>query len=122
MTISLIAEVAWCLCIIALIPLPIRAESGRIIFSGSIVEPTCSLAPEESAMVTGATPSVVGETRRQTCARPGHATAAASGIYALTFVRLSSSVPDRVLQYFDTYVKASRVDAVDPMLITQTYE
>jgi hypothetical protein len=110
MTISLMAEVAWCLCAILLVPLPVRAENDQIAFSGSIVESTC-----------GATPTIAAETR-QTCAGPGNVPAAVSRIYALTAVRLSSSVPDRVLKYFDAYVKTSRTDAADPMLLTQTYE
>lgn len=121
MTISLLAEVAWCLCALLLVPLPIRAESGQIIFSGSVVEPTCNAGDAENMAITGAATTITAETR-QTCAKPGNATAAASRIYALTVVRLSSSVPDRVLKYFDAYVKASRADTVDPVLLTQTYE
>jgi hypothetical protein len=44
------------------------------------------------------------------------------GFFALTVVRLSSSVPDRVLKYFDAYVKAGRSDVADPVLLTQVYE
>lgn len=120
MTISLMAEVAWCLCAMLLAPLPVRAEDRQISFSGSVVESTCSAVVEESMTVTGATPATGGETR-QICATPGNA-AAASRIYALTIMRLSSSVPDRALKYFDTYIKASRTDAADPVLLTQTYE
>jgi len=29
---------------------------------------------------------------------------------------------DRVLKYFETYVKASRPDAAEPVLLTETYE
>ncbi|MFC5581437.1 hypothetical protein [Rhodanobacter terrae] len=120
MTISLMAEVAWCLCTLLLVPLPGRAESGQILFSGAVIEPTCSAAVAEDVAITGAPPTIAAEAR-QTCARPGKA-AAASRIYALTVVRLTSSVPDRVLKYFDGYVKAGRSDAMDPVLLTQTYE
>lgn len=121
MSISLMAEVAWCLCTLLLVPLPARAESGQITFSGSVVEPTCNAATAGNMAITAAAPVIAAETR-QTCAGPGIATVAASRIYALTVVRLSSSVPDRVLKYFDTYVKTSRTDAADPVLLTQTYE
>lgn len=121
MTISLLAEVAWCLGALVFMPLPVLAESDQILFSGSIVEPTCSIEAGESTTATGVAPTITGETRR-TCAKSVNATAAASQIYALTVVRLSGSVPDRVLKYFDAYVKGSRTDAVDPALLTQTYE
>jgi hypothetical protein len=122
MTISLTAEVAWCLCAMLLVPLPVRAEGGQINFSGAIAESTCSAVAEESMTVTSVTPTTGGETR-QICTMPGNAaTVAASRFYALTIVRLSSSVPDRVLKYFDAYTKASQSDAVDPVLLTQTYE
>jgi hypothetical protein len=121
MTISLMAEVAWCLCAILLVPLPVRAENDQITFSGSVVESTCSAAAAENMAIAGATPTIAAETR-QTCAEPGNVTTAVSRIYALTAVRLSSSVPDRVLKYFDAYAKASRSDATDPVLLTQTYE
>jgi hypothetical protein len=121
MTISLMAEVAWCLCAMVLIPLPVRAESDQIIFSGSVVEATCDAAAVENIAITGAAPTITAGTR-QTCAKPGSASAAASRIYALTVVRLSSSVPDRVLKYFDAYVRISRSNAMDPVLFTQTYE
>jgi hypothetical protein len=121
MTISLMAEVAWCLCTILFVPLPVRAENGQIFFSGSVVEPTCNAAAAEDMAITEVAPTVAAETRK-TCVGPGNATAAASRIYALTVVRLSNSVPDRVLKYFDAYVKASRSNATDPVLLTQTYE
>lgn len=122
MTISLMAEVAWCLCATLLVSLPARAQSGRITFSGAVVEPSCSAVTEENLMaLADPSPARGGQTRR-TCARPGNTAGAASRIYALTIVRLSSSVPDRVLQYFDAYVKADRAGAADPLLLTQTYE
>ena len=120
MGISLLAEIAWCLGAMVLVPLPALADSDQIIFSGSIVEPTCSIEAEQSTTVTGVTPTITGEARR-TCARSVNTTAA-SQIYVLTVMHLSSSMPDRVLKYFDDYVKASRTDGADPALLTQTYE
>lgn len=119
MTISLMTEVAWCLCTLLLVPLPAQAENGQITFSGSVTESTCDAA--ENTALAGVAPTIAAEARK-TCAKPGNATAAASRIYALTMMRLSSSVPDRVLKYFDAYVVAGRADAVDPVLLTQTYE
>jgi hypothetical protein len=96
------------------------ASGGRITFRGSIVEPTCGVEAEGvETLVARAS----GQNRlyRMNCAGP-NAAAAAPQIYNVTIVRLSSSAADRVLKYFDTYVKASRPDAVDPLLLTETYE
>lgn len=97
------------------------AEGGRITFSGAVVAPTCGVSSPVITMVA-AVPHAVTETQRLTCATSGNAGSAASRIYALTVVHLSSSVPDRVLKYFDAYVKAGRPDAADPILLTQVYE
>jgi hypothetical protein len=45
-----------------------------------------------------------------------------SRIYAVTVARLSNSESDRVLAYFDNYVRAERPGSADPVLVTQTYE
>jgi hypothetical protein len=98
----------------------IDPSSGRITFTGAVVEPTCDVTAESAVtLVTRA--SAQDLRRRASCAGP-NATAAAAQIYVMTVVRLSDSVTDRVLKYFDTYVRASRPDAVDPELLTQTYE
>ncbi|HWX65348.1 MAG TPA: hypothetical protein VNZ27_02870 [Rhodanobacter sp.] len=115
MTVFLPSLVASCFSVMAFLPLAVRAEEGRITFTGMIVEPTCS------------TPSLVAiasatefTTRRMTCLdRRG---SAATQGYTLSIVRLTSAVPDHVLQYFVTYVKAARPDAADPLLLTKVYE
>jgi hypothetical protein len=58
---------------------------------------------------------------RIACTVPNAPTSAAS-IYAVTVVQLTGSEPDRVLQYFNNYVKASQASASGPVLVTQTYE
>ena len=97
------------------------AADGRIVFSGAIVEPTCSVATE-SIVTMAALVSSRREAHRQTCSIPGHAIAAAPQTYALAVVRLTGSEPDRLLRYFDGYVKTAQVDALHPVLVTQTYE
>lgn len=121
MTITLFFIVAGLLGASALAPSIASAEEGRITFSGAVVVPTCSVATSLIAMVA-AVPHATTETQRLTCAMSGHAGNAAPRIFALTVVRLSSSVPDRVLKYFDAYVKAGRSDVADPVLLTQVYE
>ncbi len=98
-----------------------KAAEGRIVFSGAIVEPTCSVATE-SIVTMAAVPSPRPEAHRQTCSMPDHAAAAAPRTYALAVVRLTGSEPDRLLRYFDGYVKTGQVDALHPVLVTQTYE
>lgn len=121
MTITLLLVVAGYLGASALVPSLARAADGRITFSGKVVTPTCSVATPVIATVA-AEPFAVAAPRRLTCAPSGNASVAASPGYALTAVRLSSSVHDRVLKYFDAYVKAGRPDATDPLLLTRVYE
>lgn len=121
MTIRLLLIVACSLSASAVIPSLACAAEGRITFSGAVVEATCSVAAPVIAMVA-AIPHGVTEVRQLTCATSGNASVAPPQRYALTVVRLSSSVPDRVLKYFDNYVRASYSNAADPVLLTQVYE
>ena len=93
------------------------ASGGRIAFTGAIVEPTCGVAAE------GPQVSSAKQTQpyRTSCTTP-NGRAVASRIYVMTVVRLSGAAPDRVLKYFDNYVKAIGRDAKDPVLVTQIYE
>jgi hypothetical protein len=121
MPITLPLIVAGCLSASALVPSLASAGNGQITFSGAVVAPTCSVATTVIAMVAAA-PYTVTEARRLTCATSGNTSVTAPRSYALTVVRLSSSVPDRVLKYFDDYVRADRSNAADPVLLTQVYE
>jgi hypothetical protein len=113
MTISMILVVAWCFGAMTFIPAAASAAEGQINFSGAIVEPTCAIPTAQIATRPG--------TQRVACIGSGNIAAASRG-YALTSVRLTSSVSDRVLKYFDTYVKASQPGTADPVLLTQVYE
>lgn len=95
------------------------AASGRITFTGAIVEPTCGVEVER--VVTRAAASAQSMPRTETCSGTNK-NVAASQIYTVSVVRLSDAEPDRVLRYFSDYVRASRVDASSPTLIIQTYE
>lgn len=122
MTISRVVVVVWCLCAVPFIPSTVSAANERIVFSGAIIEPTCSIPAAESTRVGAAASGVESQARRLACAKLSHAAVGTVQVYALTAVRLSSAVSDGVLKYFDAYVKASRPDAADPVLLTQTYQ
>ena len=96
-----------------LMPSIATAAEQRIEFSGAIVEPTCGIAASQG---TAAAP------QRLTCAASSHATANSNPIYVLTTRRLSGNESDRLLEYFDAYIKAGRPDAAAPTLLTQVYD
>ena len=118
---SLIAEIVFCACIFVMNLSPARADGGRINFSGAVVAPTCSLTTADIPKVGVTALRTLVDTDRLKCAKSGNGAGSSPQIFVFTAERLSSSVPDRVLQYFYAYVKASRVDAADPMLVIQTY-
>ncbi|HEV2680956.1 MAG TPA: hypothetical protein VGV14_10690 [Rhodanobacter sp.] len=118
MTISSFAVVTWYLCGMGFIPSLVSAAEGRIVFTGAIVESTCSIANVE---ITAAAFAPRIDTHRLICAARSHAADAAPR-YSLTDIPLSSSESDQLLKYFDAYVKALRPGAADPTLFTQTYE
>jgi hypothetical protein len=122
MAISLATVLAMCLCATTFIPLTAVAASGRITFSGAIAEPTCSVSTVDNTAVAADASRTEVRMERLACSRFGKASGGGSPIYALTVMRLSGSLPDRVLKYFDTYVKAGRSDVADPLLLTQIYE
>lgn len=116
MTAFLPSLVASCFGVMAFLPQAVRAEEQRITFSGAIVEPTCATSgPIEIADAT------TFATRYMACL-DGRGRATASPGYALSIVRLTSAVPDRMLQYFVAYVKAARPDTTNPVLLTKVYE
>jgi hypothetical protein len=92
--------------------------SGTISFVGAVVAPTCMITTSPNTLGE----AVAIQSRRQICPGPGGDAANAARIYTASVVRLSSAESDPVLKYFDHYVKASGLDAKDPVLVTQTYE
>jgi hypothetical protein len=102
-----------------LIPSIATAADQRIVFSGAILEPTCGVVVSRQTTVGNGARSL--PTQRSTCAASNNATAN-SPIYVLSGRRLSDVESDHVLEYFDAYVRAGRPDAVDPTLLTQTYD
>jgi hypothetical protein len=94
-----------------LIPSIATAADQRIVFSGVIVEPTCGIAVSQGASTMP---------QRLACVASNHGTS--NSIYVLTTRHLSGPESDRVLEYYDAYVKAGRPDAAAPTLLTQTYD
>jgi type 1 fimbria pilin len=97
-------------------------ESGSITFVGAIVAPTCNVANNPSVLKAAAGPAQVGQSSIQNCLGAGETVANPSRIYAVTVSHLSGSDSDRVLQYFDNYVRAGQPGTADPVLVTQAYE
>jgi type 1 fimbria pilin len=94
--------------------------SGRITFIGAIVEPTCGVTAE-SAITLIARAAAQNAPQQIACTGP-NATVAAPQIFAVNVVHLTDAEPDRVLKYFNDYVKASQAGTQSPVLVTQTYE
>jgi type 1 fimbria pilin len=97
-----------------------ESSGGRITFTGAIVESTCGVTAESAATWVTGVPAQ-NSLHQATCTGP-NAAAVAAQVYRVSVVGLSDSESDRVLKYFDNYVKASGPDAKDPVLVTQIYE
>jgi hypothetical protein len=115
-----LASCAW----IALITLAgmssANAATGRIVFSGAIVESTCVVS---TALVsTWMTTKPIQSQFHPTACGGSNAVNAVPQRYTVTVAHLSGAEPDRVLRYFNDYVRASQVNAPSPTLITQTYD
>lgn len=94
------------------------AASGRVVFSGGVVEPTCSTAGPDLAVMhsrAGATP------QRMSC---GNASADASRTYTREVIDLATASRhhDRLLDYFASYAPR-RADG-DPAagVVVQTWD
>jgi hypothetical protein len=112
---------AGCLCAMVFGASTANATSGRIVFSGTIVEPTCgAFAGHMTSIALSGAPAAA---QRVVCAGTGGVTAAAPPAYVMTVARLSSDTSDRLINYFSNYLQASGIAAADAArLITQTYE
>lgn len=109
--------VAACLICGMLLALPVRADGGRITFSGAIVVPTCS-APVEAAALAGST---LPSRRAFSCGSRSQATDDAS-TYELLVTHLGGgeTTGSPLLQYFAGYLAASH--AGDAWMVTRTYQ
>ncbi|MDG2539550.1 hypothetical protein P5Y53_17865 [Dyella jiangningensis] len=103
----------WMGCVVALaLGVPVaHADGGRIVFSGAIMEPTCTVGAQriDEVQTRGA--------RQYRCTERADATPGqAAQSYALSVTRGSALQSDQLIGYFAHYLNA------DPKLVTQTYD
>jgi type 1 fimbria pilin len=114
-------RIMWAGCTLAMIvgSSSVRADGGRIEFSGAVVEPTCSVS--DARINVAGQPNANETSQRFACASTDTA-ADAGRAYALTEVNLdvASTANDRVLAYFVGYLSAAGLQ--DAKLVTQTFE
>lgn len=100
-------------------------ESGTISFMGAVVEPTCSIAADPVSLNAVITASGLRSSQPHNCLRPAGAgpnATDAARIYQVDVEHLSGAEPDRVLNYFASYVRAAQTGSADPVLVTQNFE
>lgn len=102
-----------CLCLAGVFFCCDAEAAGRLSFRGAVVIPTCP--------VTVSAQSLQGVQLRYRCGSPD-ANVGTSRNFALHVIHIDGATDDKVLRYFHTYMRASRADAVDPLLVIQTYE
>ncbi len=102
-----------CLCLAGVFFSCDAQAAGRLSFTGAVVTPTCP--------VTVSVQALQNLQLHHRCGSPD-ASVGASRNFALDVVHIDGTTDDKVLRYFHTYIRASRADAVDPLLVTQTYE
>ncbi|WP_266167925.1 hypothetical protein [Dyella subtropica] len=104
-------------CALTIAAFAAHADGGTVMFSGAIVEPTCSVGLQRIQTTEAGTPRRYNCTEQAT-ASPGHAAQA----YALSVVSLAETplASDRLVAYFAQYLSAQ--SAAPPKLVTQTYE
>ena len=98
-----------------------NAETGRIVFSGAVVEPTCSTADVQlaTAAPSGSANELVPRhlTCGQTAANPGRS-------YSRTVISLDAAAiaSDRLLGYFASYANTANAGGTQAKLVVRTYE
>lgn len=102
-----------CLCVVGGLVSCDAQAAGRLSFVGAVVTPTCPVMVSAQGLQN--------LPLRHSCASSG-SNVGASRTFVLAVTRLDGAVDDKVLRYFDAYVRASRANAADPLLVTQTYE
>ena len=100
-----------------------KAASGRIMFSGAVVEPTCSVS-DARIDATASPQSNHGSAPRRFACGSTDTAADAGRAYALTEVSLDAVVTahDRLLDYFAGYLNAAGISGAEAKLVTQTFE
>lgn len=93
-----------------------NAATGSIVFSGAVVEATCSADDTHADTVSRPKP-----VRRLTC---GHTATDPGRFYSLTVVSLDAETiaSDRLLDYFVGYANVEGADGAKAKLVIRTYE
>ena len=98
-----------------------RAANGRIVFSGSIVTPTCVVA-DATAESAQSISSHLGSALREFVCGNSTAPAGSGETYKVTVTALDGATKhDRLLAYFTGYVTMAGVGAPAAKLVTQTF-
>lgn len=87
-----------------------RADGGQLTFTGRIVESTCPVGPE-------AGPGADLATGKVACGSQANDDRS----YDVSRMALTGNEPDRVLRYFNDYVRAGN-PAAQPTLVVRVYE
>lgn len=99
-----------------------RAATGRIMFSGAVVEPTCSAVDAGAAVMASPRSGGAVVSRRFTCGSAGTATDTARS-YSLQVVSLDTAASgDHLLDYFAGYINAVDQGRAKARLVIQTFE
>lgn len=99
-----------------------KAASGRIVFSGSIVTPTCAVADVSAGFTRSISTRPGSASREFTCGTPG-SPAGSGGSYSVTVTTLGAATKsDRLLDYFAGYVAMVGTGTPSARLVTQTFD
>ena len=95
-----------------------RAATGRVVFSGAVVEPTCS---GEGVPVSSVPQSFAGAITRRSCGRtvtdPGR-----SHSREVTRLAVADLEHDRLLAYFASYARLGDGDEATVQVVVNTYD
>ncbi len=100
-----------------------RATSGRIVFSGAVVAPTCAVSQARMNALQSHQVSADAVGLRLACHGATASAAAAPTTYSLTVTSLDTTTADnnRLLTYFLGYLNATDKTAAQAKLVTQTF-
>ena len=98
-----------------------RAANGRIVFSGSIVTPTCVVADATAESAQSISIHAASASREFACGTAA-APAGSAETYKVTVTALDGATKnDRLLAYFSGYVTPAGVGDPAAKLVTQTF-
>lgn len=110
-----------CLCVAMLGVSSAKAADGRIVFTGAVVEPTCTATSENIAAMAPASGQST-EARHFTCAGSSARSRSANRSYSLlvSSLAIDNQTKSPLLAYFVGYLQPS--ERATAKLVTQTYQ